>query len=391
MSLFFTAKTPAATRSWTAEPEIPSNGSLGLTANFTRPLDTRHAESSLRQVAVWSSVNLLAGLVASLPLDGFTGQGPDKRPIALPVFFTDPDGTGQGMPDWLYQLMVSWLLRGNTVGDVVDRDGMGRPTQVMLLHPDQVGLFEGKDGPRWSCKGKPLVSSNVWHRRAYPVPGSRLGLSPIALHAQSIGMGLAAGAYGLRWFMDGAHPSAILSTDEELDEPKARTVKARFMAAIRGRREPVVLGNGWKYQAVQVSAGESMFLDTQRYSAAECARIFGPGLPEVLGYDTGGSLTYSNVEQRSLDLLKFTLDRWLVMIEQILSADMLARPRYVRFNRGALLRTDLLTRYRAHEIALRNKFEVVNEVRDLEDLSPVDWGDEPTSAAPAPVAVKVEE
>jgi HK97 family phage portal protein len=164
-------------------------------------------------------------------------------------------------------------------------------------------------------------------------------------------------------------------------------VKQRFLAAVRGTREPVVMGKGWKYQAIQISPEESQFLDTQKYTAAECARIYGPGVPEVLGYETGGSMTYANVEQRSLDLLKFTIDRWLVRIETILSADTLSRPRYMKFNRGALLATDLLTRYRAHEIALRNKFEVVNEVRELEDRPPVAWGDmpqDPSKPEPTP-------
>jgi phage portal protein BeeE len=113
-------------------------------------------------------------------------------------------------------------------------------------------------------------------------------------------------------------------------------------------------------------------------------------MPAVLGYETGGSLTYANVEQFNQQLLTFTLDPWLVRLERMLY-DLLPRPQYAKFNRGALLRTDLLTRYRAHEIALRNEFEVVNEVRDLEDRKPVAWGDEPTASKTAPpVPVQME-
>lgn len=375
-------------------PDIPPNSALGaLTPSFT---NTRvgTTESAMRRIAVFASVNLIAGLTSSLPIDGYTGKGQDRREITLPGFFTDPDGSGQGLGDWLYQLLYSWLLRGNAIGEILAVDSMGRPAQIWLQHPDSCSAYRGQDGrPVWRFGGREVPNERVWHRRMYPVPGKVLGMSPIALHATSIGQGLAAEAFGLRWFEDGAHPSSILQNEnaQTVTQEQAATVKARFMAAIRGNREPVVLGAGWKYQAVQVAPNESQFLDTQKYTAAECARIFGPGIPEVLGYETGGSMTYANVEQRSLDLLKFTLDRYLVRVEDVLSTDILARPRYIKVNRDALLATDLLSRYKAHELALKNQWKVVNEVRRLEDLPPVEWGDGPVTLAGAASQAPVDE
>lgn len=367
-------------------PDIPPNSSLGVAPSF-RNNRVGNAESAMRRIAVFASVNLIAGLSSSLPVDGYTGRGTSRREVALPSFFTDPDGSGQGFGDWTYQLLYSWLLRGNAVGEILAVDSLGRPTQILLQHPDSVAVYSGEDGRAvWHFAGRRVPTERVWHRRMYPVPGKRLGMSPIALHAVSIGQGLAAEAFGLRWFEDGGHPSAILQQEgaQTITQSQAEVVKARFLAAVRGNREPVVLGAGWKYQAVQIAPNESQFLDTQRYTAAECARIFGPGMPEVLGYETGGSMTYANVEQRSLDLLKFTLDRYLVRIEDVLSTDILARPRYIKINRDALLATDLLTRYKAHELALKNKWKVPNEVRQKEDMAPVSWGDEPISQTASP-------
>jgi phage portal protein BeeE len=105
-------------------------------------------------------------------------------------------------------------------------------------------------------------------------------------------------------------------------------------------------------------------------TSAECCRIFGPGIAEILGYETGGSLTYQNIEQRNLQLLIYALDPWLTRLERALSA-LLPRPQQVKFNRGALLRTDLLTRYRAHAIAIRAKFGTQDEARELEDRPPL--------------------
>ena len=371
-------------------PAIPPNSQVGALAPRFTDVRVHTSEQALRRVAVFASVNLIAGLTSSLPVDGFTGTGSSRRPVALPSFFSDPDGSGQGLGDWLYQLLFSWLLRGNAVGEILQRDSMERPAQIVLQHPDTVSVYLSEGRPVWRFGAREVPRERVWHRRMYPVPGKLLGMSPIALHATSIGQGLAAEAFGLRWFEDGGHPSSILQNENSssVSQEQANTVKQRFLAAIRGTREPVVLGAGWKYQAVQISPNESQFLDTQRYTAAECARIFGPGMPEVLGYETGGSMTYANVEQRSLDLLKLTLDRYLVRVEDVLSADLLSRPRYVKLNRDALLATDLLTRYRAHELALRNRWKVPNEVREHEDLEPVPWGDEPAGVSPDPVRLE---
>jgi hypothetical protein len=65
---------------------------------------------------------------------------------------------------------------------------------------------------------------------------------------------------------------------------------------------------------------------------------------------------------------------------------MLPRPQYFRIDRDGLLQSTTLDRYKAHELALKNRWKVVNEVRDDEDLTPVEWGSEPnpTTGAPAP-------
>ncbi|MFD8797214.1 phage portal protein [Streptomyces atroolivaceus] len=384
MSLFFGRR---ESRAPFAEPEIPRPAAGGGT--FAR-INLARAEASLQKVAVWSATDLIASLVSTLPIDVFQGTGKARREVDPPKVMLDPSGDGYGRGDWLYQYMMSLLLRGNGYGKTVDRDRLGNPTQIVLYHPDEVqGWRDEKTGmPQWRAGGKTVEPEDMWHRRAYPAPGCLLGLSPVAHHAGTIGLGIAAARFGKQWFEDGAHPSGMLTNDKSLDPKQARTAKERFLASLSGSRDVAVLGQGWKYQQIQVSANESQFLETQRYTAAECARIYGPGMAEILGYDTGGSMTYANVEQRSLDLLTYAIDKWLVRGEDMFTS-LLPQGQYARFNRAALARTDLLTRTRAHAIALQNRWTVVNEVRDLEDMPPVKWGDEP-NAADAP-KVKIDD
>lgn len=365
------------------EPPIPPNSLAGV-GNFAR-VDLSRTESSLQKVAVYACVNLVATVAETMPLDYFPRP---RETQALPPWLADLGGDGYGLPDWLYQYVYSAMLRGNVVGGVGQRNRTrGTPTLIQLQHPDLVGAWLDEDGkPEWRFNGQKVPTDDVWHKRVHPVPGRLMGLSPIAVHALTIGTGIAALQFGAQWFQEGGHPSSILSSDQNLNSAQAATAKERFMAAVHGRREPAVLGNGWKYQQIQIAPNESQFLETNNYTATECCRIFGPGFAEIFGYETGGSLTYSNIEQRSLDLLTYAVDPWLVRIERALSG-LLPRPQMVRFNRAALVRTDLLTRYKAHVLALQNRFKTVDEVRGDEDMAPVPWGSVPNTP-PLPPAIE---
>lgn len=336
------------------------------------------AESNLRSVAVGAAADLIASLGSELPVHVYSQS--DERRVRRPTpgYLLDPARDGYGLPDWSYKVLTSWLLRGNMFGDILNTGPGGVPTQVELHHPDQVSGWMQDGQPQWQVAGKPVEDPKRFlHRRVNPMPGQVLGLSPIGLKAAQIGLSLTSTQFGLQWFRDGGHPGGMLVNEERnLTGDQAKTAKERFLAALRGVREPVVMDRGWKYQQIQIAPEESQFLETQKFTAAECARIYGPGLAEILGYETGGSMTYANVESRSVHLLTYTLDRWLVDVERMFSR-MLPQPQFVRYNRAALLRTTTLERYRAHALALSHRWKVVNEVRGDEDMPRVPWGDEP--------------
>lgn len=378
------------------QPPIPPNSQAGTFS--VRRVDLSRTDSAMQKIAIFSSINTIGNLPRMLPGNVFIGEGKEKRRLSTPSWLNDLGGTGHGLSDWLWQVVYCLGLRGNGVGKVVDRDPRtGQPRTIDLQHPDGVGVRKDRDSglPLWRFGATDVDRGDVWHCRLFPTPGQTLGLSPIAVHALSIGLGLSAQQFGAQWFLDGAHPSSILSNPnagpEQITQDAAQVVKQRFLNAVKGTREPVVLGGGWQYQAIQVAPAESQFLETQKYTSAECARIFGPGMPEILGYESGSSMTYTNQETRSLDLLTYTLDPWLVFLEGLVTS-LLPTRQYYKFERKALLRTDTLTRFKVHEIALRNQVETVNEVRELEDQQPVPWGDVPQQAAPAapPVPVSLE-
>lgn len=326
-----------------------------------------------QSVAVRSAVDLIASICSELPRDVYTGKGAKKREVAAPSYFDDLGGDGYGTQDWIYQLVYSWLYRGNTYAAALDQSSTGMLRQATLFHPDCVyPLEDGRGGFEWYANNTVVPAGMMRHWRVNPVPGVLLGLSPIRAHATTIGVNIASNRFGKSWFDSEAHPSGILrNTRKPLSPEQSATVKRRFMEALFGgqnRREPIVMGEAWEWQGIQVNPDESQFLQTLGLSASECARIFGPGVAETLGYETGGAMTYANVQDKDIQLLKYAVNKWLTRTERVLS-QFLPRPQYVIINREALLQTNTLARYQAHAIALGNKpWMEYPEVREIEDL-----------------------
>jgi HK97 family phage portal protein len=365
--------------------EEPVDRSLTLPASWHMggdyaSLNPANAGTAMQSVAVGATVDLISSLGSELPVEVYTGAG---RKITTPGNVLDPAGDGTGVEDWVYQLLMSYLLAGNVYGATTEwaPNGLYR-RHADLFNPDDVTVAKVDGQVQWRVKGKVFDRpADFFHRRSNPMPGRLLGLSPIELHASQIGISLSATQFGRQWFTDGAHPSGLLRNEGNLTAEQADIAKRRFLAA-RGSREPLVLGKGWSYDGIQITPEESQFLETSGMSEAQCARMYGPGFAEILGYATGGSMTYANVVDRRQDLLVLSMNRWLRRVERVLSM-LTPAPQVVKLNRDALLEATTLQRYEAHASALTNRWRTVNEVRAIEDLSPVEWGDQPNGAAAA--------
>jgi HK97 family phage portal protein len=324
--------------------------------------------TALQHSAVWACVNLIAGSISTLPLYAYRRGERDPLPD-LPPLLRQPSAT-MNLPDWLYAALQSLLLRGNCYGLIVDRAGAGLlPAQCELLAPDRVAVNVPNGSIEYRVDGQEVDPASIWHVKAYTSAGNVVGLSPIGHAKQAVALGLAAERYAARFFGDSAIPSGVLSTDQRITTENAEMLKERWRATHGGRRDIAVLGDGARFQAITIPPEQAQFLETTRANVATIARYFGVQ-PELIGGESGGSLTYANVEQRALDFLQFGLAPWIVRLETAISA-LLSSTTTVKFNAGALVRTDLLTRYQAHESAIRAGWKLRSEVRELEDLPPV--------------------
>lgn len=323
--------------------------------------------TAMRHSAVWACVRLIAGVGSTFPLDQFRTVGDTTSPLPLAQVLADPS-TEVGSATWRYQLWSSLLLAGNAYGLITEFAPNGFPRRIEMLNPNAV-TWHDEDG-RWVTKidQQPVdrwPNGRLWHTAIFVPGGQPFGLSPITYAARSIATGLEAEKFGGEFFTGGGHPSSIIYSDQNLTAEQAKGAKEAFVKATMGR-EPAVFGAGLKHEQIQISPTDSQFLDSQRFTVEQIARIYGV-FPEMIGAATSGSsVTYANREQRAADWLTYGLVPYLVPVEESLSS-LIPGELKVKANVSAVLRSDLKTRYESYAIALDKNFLTVDEVRELED------------------------
>lgn len=336
------------------------------------------AVDGLKLATVVACVNLRANTLAQLPLKAYR-TGADGLPVELPVqprLIESPSSLPRSQ--WLRQMSISRDIFGNAFGMVVGRDGAGWPVAVEWLDPSKVQTSQDHTfGPlRFRYGSDVLPDGDVLVVPGMPVPGSPLGVSPLE-RSGLIDLARKAQEFGADWYENSGVPSGLLYADQELDAEQAERIRSSVSASWKKRR-PAVLGSGLRYESVSSNVEQSP-IETLRHTAREVARIFGVD-PAMVGLgESGSSIVYQNRETQSASFLVNTMNAELVLIQELLTAN-LPRPQFVRFSTGGFLRSDLSTRYASYSTALSAGFLTVDEVRELEDRGPLPAQDAPVAA-----------
>lgn len=323
----------------------------------------------------YSCVTLLADIISTLPLKSYrfkdgTSTLVDPQPSLL---------AGTPYPEttwfsWLWMMMESLAVTGNAFGYITAFDKQMKPTSIMPIHPDRVHVRLPEDPMQWSepeyfIEGKRVPSYNIIHIKRYPISGQAMGMSPVQKAAASIGLGLAAERYGLRYFRDSANPSGILSTEQELTVEQQKRAMKSWVISHQGRRLPAVLGGGLKWTPITLTPDESQFLETRSFQRSDIAMWF--RIPLIMLGDNEKTTSWgTGVEEITLGFLKFTLGPWLTCLEQEISAR-LPHGQFAKFDTKELLRTDIKRRWEALKLGRETGVYSVNEIRDELDLAPI--------------------
>ena len=325
--------------------------------------------------ALYACVKLLADSLASLPVKTYlkqpSGTGPTIRWNG-PTLFDKPSVSGT-IYDWLFQCMTSLLLQGNAWGLITGRDGYGFPTGIEWISPEDVNVVDDEDQPwnplraRIYVYGRLMDRNELFHVKAFSIPGRTEGISPLRAFALTVTSGLEAERYGTDWYRSGGFPPGTFQNNEiEIDAAQAAEIRESLVSSLR-RREPLVYGRDWDYKPVVVPPSESQFLQATQMNATQIAAIYGLP-PDRVGGNRGDSLTYNTVEMSTLQIIE-ALRPWLVRLETAFY-DIIPANRYIRFNTDALLKTDLRTRTEIYAQQRAMGMLTVDEIRDREDMEP---------------------
>src|SRR5690554_6263091 len=198
-----------------------------------------------------------------------------------------------------------------------------------------------------------------------------IGYSPIAMAKNAIGMSLATEEYGATFFANGANPGGVLEHPGVIKD--IQRVKDSWNSAYQGSGNAhriAVLEEGMKFQAIGIPPEQAQFLETRKFQINEIARIF--RIPPHMVGDLEKS-SFSNIEQQSLEFVKYTLDPWVVRWEQSLQQALILPSEkatiFIKFNLDGLLRGDYQSRMQGYSTGIQNGFMSVNDVRGLEDMN----------------------
>jgi HK97 family phage portal protein len=335
-------------------------------------------KSSIQISAVFACVRLLADTVSTLPADTYIRVGDERRPYPAPVWVAEPD-SDMTRQDFIQQIVVSLMLDGNAFVQVL-RSGNG-VAALVVLDPTRIEVRRNAESRRPEYvvdQGKRVLpSEDVLHITDLRRPGDLRGVSRVTELRQTLGLARALDEFAARFFGNGSTTTGIIEYPGNLSEEQARDLVDGFEAGHKGLRRahrPGVLSGGARFQKTGVDPESAQMLGSRQMSVEEIARIFGVP-PHMIGLTTPGAMSYASVEQNAIQFVTHTLRPLVTKIESALTR-LLPGDAFLRFNMDGLLRGDSISRAQYHSTALQAGWETVNDVRRIEDLPPVDGGDQ---------------
>lgn len=375
----------------------PQNSTAGSSYTFFMGGSTAgkyvNERSAMQMTAVYSCVRILAEAVAGLPLHiyRYTESGGKEKANDHPLYLLLHDEPNPEMSSFVFRetLMTHLLLWGNAYAQII-RNGKNEVIALYPLMPNKMEVDRDEHGqlyykyqrsndeaPTMDGPSVILKPCDVLH-----IPGlgfdGLVGYSPIAMAKNAIGMAIACEEFGAKFFANGAAPSGVLEHPGTIKDPsRVRDAWQSQFGGSSNSGKVAVLEEGMKYTPISISPEQAQFLETRKFQINEIARIF--RVPPHMVGDLEKS-SFSNIEQQSLEFVKYTLDPWVIRWEQSIMRSLLSpeekKTYFAKFNLDGLLRGDYQSRMNGYAIGRQNGWMSANDIRELENLDriPTDEG-----------------
>lgn len=211
------------------------------------------------------------------------------------------------------------------------------------------------------------------------------GMSLISYARETLGLSLAQQSFTERTFSQGLLHKYFVKTPEgkQLGKEASESIKEQLnvLGGLGQAHRALVMPGGTTLEKMSMSLADAQTLELSEFTMVMIAQFTGlpPHMLELVSRSTSWG---SGIEAQTIGFNVFTMDPWLVAIEESIDRDMLdnGETHYSKFNRNALLAADMRGRSAFYRVMTGIKAMTPNEVRDREDMDAVEWGDEPLPA-----------
>ena len=321
--------------------------------------------------AIYRGITLISDAIGALPLCAYRNK---RKVVPTPQILMRPVPNETRM-ETISAMAAALIVHGNYIAVLGEPGANGLPDSIYPVSPDRVEVSKLNGRITYKIDEKSYDQSEIMHIKNFTMPGDLVGKGILAVAKQALGKEIAINEYASRYFDGGVNPTAVIkSANPDLTQEEADALKNAWMAMYSSRnRSPVVMNSTTDFEVLSSNAAESQLVEAQTAGLTEAANIL--GLPPYFLGSPNSSRTYSNVVEENLQLIKWSIQPIAERIEAAFS-DLLVRGQTAGFKYDSLLKTDTASRYNAYATALSNGFLTVDEVRDYENLDPMDYEEE---------------
>jgi HK97 family phage portal protein len=335
-----------------------------------------NAKTAFSLIPVFSAVSLISDTISTLPVDAYQRIDGNRKPYRPRPSWVDQPDVDQTRSAHYQQVLVSMLIWGNAYVRIF-RNNRGDVVNLVALDPQKMTVTRSAIGRKvftYADETNTLSSDEVMHLTDLLEPGAIIGMSRVERLREALGLGIALQDFAATFFGQGVSGSMVVEVPGNITPDQARQLSDSMSNRHGGWRKSgraAVLSGGATVKDMSVQNDQSQFIESRRFFVEEVARLFNIPLHFL---DVPGSQSYSSVEQSAIQFVQHTLRPYIEKLEWSYSR-LLPEQAFLKFNVDGLLRGDFNSRITGYATGLQSGFMSINDVRRIEDMTPVDGGD----------------
>jgi len=344
--------------------------------------------TAMKYTAVFSCCRVLSETLASMPAMLYRKKSDGDRELRndLAIYDILHNRPNEEMSPFNFKesCMMALNLGGNTVCErLVNKYG-----QLVGLYPyewSKVRIERDRDTKkliyriRDGTAERILTRDQVFHISGLSLDGV-VGLSPIEYAASAIRLGISYEKFGVNFYKNGANASGVFSFPNALGDKAYERLKKDLKKNYTGLvniGKPMLLEEGGDFKPLTIKPADAQLIESKNFQIEDICRIY--RVPQHLVQKLDRS-TNNNIEHQSLEFVMYTMLPWFKRWEENINMQLLTPQErragyYVEFKIDALLRGDAKSRAEAYAAGRQWGWLSVNDIRKLENMSPISNGD----------------